>query len=85
MDKLIIFYQDEAVSLFRADRSSIFLVDKSKGELYAQVFGFHSSTGGAEHFEQANETFIEVSQEKHGLFAFKHNTEGVVYKGNPIK
>ena len=72
------------MSLFRADRSSIFLVDKSKGELYAQVFGFRSSTG-AEHFEQANETFIEVSQEKHGLFAFKHNTEGVVYKGNRIK
>lgn len=75
------------MNLLNADKSSVFLVDKPRGELYAQVFGMPVKE--MEYIEKIKELSVEVhvNEEDGGTrpYAFKHSTEGLLYKGNPIR
>ena len=60
------------------------MIDKPRGELYAQVFGIPVKE--MEYIERIKESSIEVqSDQSSHCNVIKHSIDGVVYKGDQIR
>ena len=71
------------MTVFNADRSSIFFVDEPRGELYARIFGVPPEE--TQYIEKVKESSIEMSQDKNQPLAFACVIESLSYKGQAIR